>query len=245
MGLSLASHWMGRQYRSVEHVSTGVGVLDKSAVVLRAVADGPCALAELVARTGLPRATAYRLAGALVAHRLLSVTAGTYVLGPWLTELASDDPLTARAAAVLDALRTETGASAQLYRRRGLERVCVAASDIPAGLRDTVPVGTRLPLTAGSAAQALLCDDIGPLPRGAVFTTSTLAAVRRRGWAQSVAERAPGVASVSAPVRDGAGRIVAAVSVSGPAAVLGRTPGREHGNAVARAATRLGGRALA
>ncbi len=215
-------------------------MLDKSALVLRAVADGPCALAELVDRTGLPRATAYRLATALVAHRLLAVGGGSYALGPWLAELAGDDPLTARAASVLDALRAETGASAQLFRRRGDERVCVAASDVPAGLRDTVPVGTRLPMTAGSAAQALLCEETEP-PAGAVFTAAALAACRRRGWAQSVAERAPGVASVSAPVRDVGGRIVAAVSVSGPTALLGRSPGRLRGDAVRRAAARLSG----
>jgi DNA-binding IclR family transcriptional regulator len=210
-------------------------------VVLHAIADGSCALAELVNRTGLPRATAYRLAGALVAHRLLSVNNGVYALGPWLDELASADPLLARAAEVLDALRGEPGASAPLYRRAGAERVCIAASDVPAGLRDTVPVGSRLPMTAGSAAQALLCDEPETLPRGAVFSAAALTAVRRRGWAQSVAERAPGVASVSAPVRDVGGRIVAAVSVSGPAALLGRTPGREHSAAVVRAAGRLSG----
>ncbi len=224
----------------MEHVTTDVGVVDKSALLLRSLADGPCALAELVSRTGLPRATTYRLAGALVAHRLLAVSAGVYSLGPWLAELASSDPLTARAAAVLDDLRAATGCSAQLYRRRGMERVCVAASDVTTGLRDTVPVGARLPMTAGSAAQALLADS-GEVPRGAKFTAAALAGVRRRGWAQSVAERAPGVASVSAPVRDAAGLVVAAVSVSGPAAVLGRAPGRDHADAVVRAAQRLGG----
>jgi DNA-binding IclR family transcriptional regulator len=49
--------------------------------------------------------------------------------------------------------------------------------------------------------------------------------VRRRGWAQSVAERESGVASVSAPVRDGTGQVVAAVSVSGPVERIGRRPG--------------------
>ena len=49
--------------------------------------------------------------------------------------------------------------------------------------------------------------------------------VRRRGWAQSVAERETGVASVSAPVRDGTGQVVAAVSVSGPVDRIGRRPG--------------------
>ena len=59
----------------------------------------------------------------------------------------------------------------------------------------------------------------------AVFGERTLLEVRRRGWAQSVAEREPGVASISAPVRDSAGTVVAAVSVSGPIERIGRKPG--------------------
>jgi DNA-binding IclR family transcriptional regulator len=40
-----------------------------------------------------------------------------------------------------------------------------------------------------------------------------------------VAERESGVASVSAPVRDTSGTVVAAVSVSGPIERIGRRPG--------------------
>jgi DNA-binding IclR family transcriptional regulator len=43
-----------------------------------------------------------------------------------------------------------------------------------------------------------------------------------------VAEREPGVASVSAPVFGPDGRVVAAVSVSGPIDRLTRQPGRLH-----------------
>ena len=66
-----------------------------------------------------------------------------------------------------------------------------------------------------------------------------VAAVRRRGWAQSLAEREPGVASVSAPVRGPSGRVIAAVSISGPLERLSRQPGRLHADAVVSAATRL------
>jgi DNA-binding IclR family transcriptional regulator len=59
----------------------------------------------------------------------------------------------------------------------------------------------------------------------AKFTERTLAEVRRRGWAQSAAEREPGVASVSAPVRDRDGVVIAAVSISGPIDRMGRRPG--------------------
>jgi len=71
------------------------------------------------------------------------------------------------------------------------------------------------------------------------FTATMLSAVRRRGWAQSVGEREPGVASVSAPVRGPGGKVVAAISISGPIERMGRQPGRVHGHVVMAAARRL------
>ena len=75
--------------------------------------------------------------------------------------------------------------------------------------------------------------------RGAKFSATTLAQVRRRGWAATAAEREPGVASVSAPVRGPGGRILAAVSVSGPIERLTRSPGRMHAPAVVAAGDRI------
>ena len=211
---------------------SGIGVLDKAVGVLHSIADSPCGLAELCERTGLPRATAHRIAAGLEVHRLLARdSAGRWRLGPALSELAAqvNDPLLAAGAAVLPRLREITGESVQLYRREGTTRICVAALEPPAGLRDTVPVGTQLPMTAGSGAKILLAYS-DPATQQAVlptakFTERTLAEIRRRGWAQSAAEREPGVASVSAPVRDRSGAVIAAVSVSGPIDRMGRRPG--------------------
>ncbi len=201
--------------------------------ILRAVADEPASLAELVARTELPRATAHRLATALEAHRLLRRTpAGTWAPGPALAELGRGGAdLAELVGRHLAALRDATGESAQFYVRDGGSRICIAAAERSSGLRDTVPVGARLPLTAGSAAHALLA--FGPAEEGsallpaASFTARTLLDVRRRGWAHSVAEREAGVASLSAPVRDGAGGLLGAVSISGPVERLGRRPSPE------------------
>ena len=57
----------------------------------------------------------------------------------------------------------------------------------------------------------------------------------------SVGERERGVASVSAPVRSPRGRVVAAVSVSGPIDRLTRQPGRLHAPAVVEAGRALSG----
>ncbi|MGB2920829.1 MAG: IclR family transcriptional regulator [Mycobacterium sp.] len=211
---------------------SGIGVLDKAVGVLHAVAQSPCGLADLCERTDLPRATAHRLAVGLEVHRLLARDGdGQWRLGPAVTELAGNvrDPLLSAGASVLPRLRELTGESVQLYRREGTARICIAALEPPAGLRDTVPVGTRLPMNAGSGAKVLLAyadtaTQQAVLP-SAAFNDRTLAEVRKRGWAQSVAEREPGVASVSAPVRDGRGAVIAAVSVSGPIDRMGRRPG--------------------
>jgi DNA-binding IclR family transcriptional regulator len=227
--------------------TSGVGVLDKAAVVLGALEAGPLTLAGLVQATGLARPTAHRLATALEHHRFVGRDLqGRFVLGPRLGELAAaagEDRLLAAAGPVLTALRDATGESCQLYRRQGDQRICVAAAERLSGLRDTVPLGSVLTMHAGSAAQVLLAwEEPERMHRGlmgAKFTATTLAGVRRRGWSQSVSEREVGVASVSAPVRGPGGRVVAAVSVSGPMERLGRAPGRLHAQAVATAAARL------
>ena len=210
---------------------SGIGVLDKAVGVLHTIAESPCGLAELCERTGLPRATAYRLAAALEVHRLLARDdEGRWRFGPAVTELAArvNDPLLAAGAAVLPQLRETTGESVQLYRREGTSRVLS-------------PPWNRLRVFAIGPGRGTAADDGGLGGQGATrprrcrhqkavlptakFTDRTLAEVRRRGWAQSVAEREPGVASVSAPVRDGRGVVIAAISVSGPIDRIGRRPG--------------------
>jgi DNA-binding IclR family transcriptional regulator len=206
-------------------------VLDKSMAVLAAVAEVPggCNLAELVSTTGLSRATAHRLAVALEGHGLLRRQAdGRFALGLRLVGLgraAADGwPLADAARPVLAQLRTTTGESVQLYVRDGDERLCVESLESPHELRTIVAVGARMPLSLGSAGRVLQAG----APGGG------------RPWVESVEERAPGVASVSAPVVDGRGEVVAAVGVSGPVERTTRQPGQRYGEAVANAAAAIG-----
>ncbi len=211
---------------------SGVGVLDKAFSVLDALEERPRSLAELVEATGISRATAHRLATALEAHGLVRRDDdGRFALGARLIALgraATEGlPLAAVAADALAELRDATGESVQLYVRDGDQRVCVAALQSPHGLRTIVPLGASLPLGIGSAGR-LLADDDG-----------TAAVAGDRGWVASVGEREAGVASVSAPVRDASGHVIAAVSVSGPIERTTRHPGRRYGDAVLAAARRV------
>ena len=233
-------------------IATNVGVLDKSVAILAALGErGPLSLAGLVEATGLSRPTAHRLAAALEAHRLVGRdAAGRYRLGlrllGWAGAVSAEFGLVEAARPVLDALRDATGESAQLFVRDGDTRLCVAASERPAGLRDTVPVGAVLPIDRGSGGKVLLAfggDSEGVAARFPGIARAELETIRRRGWAASVAEREEGVGSVSAPVLDSGGRLHAALGVSGPVNRLGRQPGRHLAAPVVAAARELERRA--
>jgi DNA-binding IclR family transcriptional regulator len=206
-----------------------VGVLDKAVAVLDALAEGPKGLGDLVAATGIPRATAHRLAVALEAHGMTARDeAGRFRLGHRLVVLgraaAGAFPLAELARPALERLRAQTSESVQLYVRDGDRRRCIASLDSPNELRTIVPVGALLPLDRGSAGRILTAPADG------------------QGWAESVEEREPGVASVSAPVRGPDGTVVAAVSVSGPVGRTTREPGARYGDAVLRAADAIASR---
>lgn len=199
--------------------------MDKAVGVLGVLERGPQSLAELVAATGLTRATAHRLAVALEAHGLVRRDEdGRFTLGLRLIGLghaaAEAVPGWLDARPALAWLQEQTGESVQLYVRDRDVRVCVESLEAPHELRTIVPVGARLPLDRGSGGRVLR--------DGAAS-----------GWVESVEERQAGVASVSAPVVDPSGRVVAAVSVSGPVDRTTRTPGRRYGAAVAEAARRI------
>lgn len=209
----------------MESVS-GVGVLDKAMLVLRAVEEGSRSLPELQSSTGLPRATAHRLAGALEAHGLIRRDSdGRYDLGHGLVglgrEAAARFPLVGAARPILAELRDATGESTQLFVPESGSRRCVLSLESPHGLRWIVPEGSLFPLDAGSAGRVLSGE-----------------AGEAGEWIESVGEREAGVASVSAPVIDGED-IVAAVSVSGPIERLSHRPGERFGAAVVDAAGRL------
>ena len=70
--------------------SSGIKVLDRAVAILTSVSREPRTLAELCDDTGLPRATAHRLATALETHRLLGRAGdGRWVPGPMLEQLAT------------------------------------------------------------------------------------------------------------------------------------------------------------
>lgn len=201
-------------------LTSGVKVLDKVLHLLDVIEySQPVSLQELVDLIHLPRTTAYRLVTALETHGFTRRDeSGRYITG---SRFATSGLLQV-APPILTDLTQQTGESSQLFVRRGHQRLCLVSIESPAELRTIVPVGALLPLDKGSGGRVLLGDP------------ETL----RAGWVESVAERSPGVASVSAPVfHDSV--LIASVSVSGPINRLGNSPGRRFGEAVVAAAREI------
>ena len=187
-----------------------------------------------------PWRTARRLLAALEAHRLVGRNGGRYSLGVRLLAWgsgAAGSSLVEAARSTLVTLRDETGESTQLYVREGDRRVCVASVErAGGGLKDIVPIGAVLPLDRGSGGKVLLAW----AENGERFLRlAELEKVRRRGWAESVAEREAGVASVSAPVFGPGGELRAAVCASGPVSRLGEHPGERLARPVVAAAREI------
>lgn len=212
---------------------SGVGVIDKAAAILAALRERPLDLAELQRASGLPRATAHRLVVALEQHHLVRRDGqGRFCLGFELVALgriaAEQFGLGETAMPHLQDLRDACGESVQLYVREDDARRCVVSLQSPHALRWIVPEGSLLPLGVGSAGRVLAGE------------TSTAG-----GWIDSVEEREAGAASVSAPVLDRGGRVIAAVSISGPVERLTRSPGARFGDDVVRAGRAIGAAVLA
>ncbi|QGU01859.1 HTH-type transcriptional repressor AllR [Corynebacterium kalinowskii] len=234
------------EHDSIGEISSGIKVLDRSVLILHAVADGPRSLAQLCDDTRLPRATTHRLATALEAHEFLSRTEdGRWRIGPGLVSLSAGhgDLLIEAATPLMHQIMEATGESVQLYRISGNTRLCVASVEPSSGLHNTVPVGSRLSLTAGSAARVFAAfgtDEIrARVLADAPFTAADLEQVRSDGWAVSFSEREPGLASVSVPVFNGNGAIVAALSISGLDARFPRDAGEKWGSLLTEAANQL------
>ena len=197
--------------------------LERAAAILDAVGRSAVSASELSRQTGLSVSTAHRLALQMVDYGFLRRSeSGTFRLGDRFVRSALENA----GLPVLQELRDRTGETAQLWVRRGDERVCLLSADSQHELRAILPVGSRLPLPQGSSGRLLAADD------------DALAELATAGWIESVGMRTPGLGSISAPVQTDEG-IIAAVCLAMPLARVVKSPGQDFGDQVIRAAERI------
>jgi|SRR5215213_1265962 len=217
---------------SAKTLVKGLALVDAAAA-----ADGPVTLRDLLRASGLPRATALRLIDVLLEQGVLQSAGGSYALGPRLAAWGQRylDGLDVRAQAhdLMQALAHRTRETCYLGVRDGRKVLYVAKADSPQAVRPAAQVGTRNPLHSTGIGKALLAfappeDAIayahGPLEQktpNAIVEPDRLIAemelTRARGYAVDNVENEDGVRCVAAAIRDHAGEVVAALSVSAPA----------------------------
>lgn len=200
---------------------------------------GELGVTELGRRLGVHKATASRLAATLAERGLVERDPSTerYRLGFGLIRLAGASmaglDLVSSARPILEDLAERVRETVTVAVLAGDEAVSI---DQVTGTRSIVSVswvGKRTPLHTTSTGKVLLAfmDDVERdrfLQRRLERSTrrsivdpaqlrSQLADVRRRGYAQTLEELEEGLNAVAAPIRQADGRVMAALSVSGPA----------------------------
>lgn len=218
----------------------GTQAIARAAALLREIASSSqnsCAMADLAARVGLERPTAYRILQRLSVEGLVTQDPATrgYVLGPLLYELglAAKPPLQLHSIATEATMKLAQDSGDTVYAivRTGLDSLCIDRQEgdypVKALMMNT---GRRRPLGIGAGSLALLAA----LPSAEVVKVLQANAVRLRaageikldelanevehyrqqGYALRAAIEAPEILSLSLAVCNAYGTPVLALSIS-------------------------------
>jgi IclR family transcriptional regulator, pca regulon regulatory protein len=214
----------------VESIARGFDVL-KSFDRARPVMS----LSEVAAVAGLARPTARRILRTLETIGYVRSANGTFQLTPRVLELGVTYVqalgLWDIARPHLEDLVAKTHESSSVAELDGSDIVYVARVAVPKLIALAVHIGTRFPAVPTSLGKVLLAglepeqldatlaqpSRSGVLPRWSPERAEldrVLSEVRAQGFALTDEQLASGIRSVAAPLRDGSGRVVAAVNVT-------------------------------
>ena len=195
-------------------------------------------ISELSRTVRLPKATVHRLVHVLVSRGFLARDPATARYRVGLTPFRLGNLFLAQthvrqvALPVIHDLARQTGETVNLNLVVDRHRICIEKAESPHDIRHAVELGRPLPLYAGASGKVLLAhlpeEEIEAVIAAGIHRLTartivdparlrrSLAEIRRRGYAVTSDERVAGASAVSAPIRNGTGRVVAGLTVSGP-----------------------------
>ncbi|GBC62410.1 IclR family transcriptional regulator [Desulfonema ishimotonii] len=194
---------------------------------------------ELAAHLDFSPATVQRILQTLKNNGFVDQDEQTrhYCLGnvyyKFLDTLQTNHPVTRAALPYMQQILSATQETVHLNIIQGKQRVCIDNIESPQDLKATMPLGNRSPLYAGASSKCLLAFstpefaenylrdfDIIPMTDRTITDPAALrpelAQIRKQGYAESLGERIIGLGSLSAPVLDHRGLILAAISLALP-----------------------------
>ena len=195
----------------------------------------PMTLSEVATRADLARPTARRILLTLESLGYVRSANGGYTLTPRVLELGMTYVqalgLWDVARPHMERLVARTGESSSIAQLDGSDIVYVARVAVPKLITLAVSIGTRFPAAATSLGKVLLAGlppeeldrALAEPSRAGVRARwqperdemdAVLRDVRAKGWALTDEQLAPGIRSVAAPLRNGDGRVVAAMNVT-------------------------------
>jgi IclR family pca regulon transcriptional regulator len=196
-------------------------------------------MAEIATRAQLARPTARRILLTLIELGYVRAQDGGFTLTPKVLDLGSvfvqSLGLWEIARPHMEQLVSRTNESTSIAQLDGSDIVYVARAAVPKIVGLAVSIGTRFPALQTSLGKILLAamtpeelEETLAIPSRSGVTPrwnptvaerdAELRDVRAKGWALTDQALTLGIRSIAAPLRDGAGQVVAAVNVNANAA---------------------------
>jgi IclR family transcriptional regulator, KDG regulon repressor len=222
-------------------------------------------VAEIADATGLHKSTVYRLLEVMRRHHfvIFDQESSTYRIGIRLFELGAiamaGCGFEKYARPALEELARTTGETAHVCVLHESEIVHIAKVESSFALRIATPVGGRHPAYCTSVGKAILAylpaealasylgaTELKPFTSKTITSPTALNAHLRRvaeqGYAVDDEETHEGVRGVAAPVCDYSGQVVAAITITGPAARITRNSLPQLAEHVIKAAENISSR---
>ncbi len=222
---------------------------------------GGLGLAEIAARTGVPKASALRHLKALaqMGYVIHDASAKTYALGPSLLTLAerflAQQPSVPACRPILADLARDTGETAHYAVLQGRDVIYLDIAESPRRIRAFVSRGDRQPAHCMASGKSILAHSDGSVVDGLFASApeqltdqtitsepalrAELAATRARGYGVNLAEWMDDVGAAAAPIFSSSGQVVGAIGVAAPFSRLNKDNADDVGQIVMRHAGRF------
>ncbi|MGD8192344.1 IclR family transcriptional regulator [Brevibacillus ginsengisoli] len=242
----------------MEEDKTTVRAVDRALdILLSFTEENELGLSEIAKRISLHKSTVHRLLGSLEAKGFIIRNPETekFRLGYRILELSANltqsDDISIVLLPEMERLRDLVGETISLYVRDGFERIRIQAVQSNQPIRRVAPVGARMPLTVGASSKLLVAYEDAETREQILAHTEwpdrvdremfveQLEQIRCEGYATSVEERELGAAAVSAPIFNRKGKVLCALSISGPSNRLTTEKMREFSKPLLDAATKM------